>query len=556
MYPSPTIPDMISRIIGVVWCVRSDQMPISVDFSGRAFHFIGIGGIGMSALAYILAQRKLPVFGSDIKASHITQRLQAMGAHIFWQQDASNFDLFQSTAQTTGVELPSCLSGNGVSVVEREICHNQNNGKGKVASPTHQLPQVICSTAINTANSEYRAALALGCPMFHRSDVLAALIDDYQSIAVAGTHGKTTTSSMIGFVLLEAGLDPTIIVGGEVNAWSGNARLGDGPYLVAEADESDGSLVKFSPSIGVITNIELDHPDHYHSLDAVIETFKTFAQKCENLVGCIDCPTVKDALKPSITYSLNLDAGADYTVDSIDYRSDCTVARVWERGEILGELQLNLLGSHNLSNSLAAVAIGRLLGLDFDKIANAIGAFEGARRRFEIKGFHNNTLFVDDYAHHPSEIRVTLAAARLRVEGKKSPQQGVNDSALPVNSSSFQRVIAIFQPHRYSRTQTFLAEFAQAFQDADVVVLTDIYSAGEPQREEISGQILADLMAKYHPKVYYQPTARDVSQFLLTSLKPGDVALFLGAGNLNQIIPDVIVSYQEADQSRLTSASL
>ena len=514
-------------------------MPSSVDFSGRPFHFIGIGGIGMSALAYILAKRKLPVYGSDIKSSHITERLQQMGTHIFWRQDASNFEVFEAASNgrspNGAPELPvsSAVVGTvGTSVATAEAL--KLNGNGKTAKAVLELPQVVCSTAIHPANAEYRAALDLGCPIFHRSDVLAALIQDYQSIAVAGTHGKTTTSSLIGFMLLAAGLDPTIVVGGEVNAWEGNARLGEGPYLVAEADESDGSLVKLAAKIGVVTNVELDHPDHYDTLDQVIDTFKVFTQNCQTLVGCIDDQIVKDCLKPNVSYSLQPDSGADYTASDVEYGATSTKARIWERGALLGEMELKLLGKHNLSNALAAVAVGRLLGLEFSAIASAIVGFEGARRRFEVRGFHNDILFVDDYAHHPSEIRVTLAAARLRMEGsEKNPKSG--------------RVVAIFQPHRYSRTLTFLPEFAQSFGDADLVVACDIYSAGEPNLGQINGQKVADLIAKEGRQVEFQASLESVSQFLTQNLQPGDLALFLGAGNLNQIIPEVMAFYQAAD---------
>lgn len=522
-------------------------MPSSVDFSGRPFHFIGIGGIGMSALAYILAKRKLPIYGSDIKSSHITQRLQAMGAHIFWRQDASNFDMFGTRADEPGlgsvntapVDVPPQGSRVSIPVATAEASKCGNN---QVTNSTLDLPQVICSTAIHPANSEYRAALDLGCPIFHRSDLLAALIQDYYSIAVAGTHGKTTTSSLIGFMLLEAGLDPTIVVGGEVNVWEGNARLGDGKYLVAEADESDGSLVKLAAKIGVVTNIELDHPDHYDSLDQVVATFKVFAQNCQTLVGCIDCTTVKDSLKPSVTYSLQPESGADYTADQVEYRADCTRARVWERGKILGLLQVQLLGRHNLSNALAAVAVGRLLGLEFNEIAKAIMAFEGARRRFEVRGHYRDLLFVDDYAHHPSEIRATLTAARLRVSDRR-----VNEtSQLSPSNSPERRVVAIFQPHRYSRTLTLLPDFAESFGNADITVITEIYSAGEPNLGQVSGQQVADAIAAYGGLVYYRPTLPSVRELLTEILRPGDLALFLGAGNLNQIIPEVMAYYQPA----------
>ncbi|MEP0871034.1 UDP-N-acetylmuramate--L-alanine ligase [Trichocoleus desertorum AS-A10] len=509
----------------------------SVDFSGRPFHFIGIGGIGMSALAYVLAKRRLPVSGSDIRLNHITQRLQDLGAHIFWSQDATNLEFFRQAESSKSDALPAAVVA---------IAANGKNGGGaketrsttsKVSSSTDTalLPQVICSTAINPANAEYRAALELGCPIFHRSDLLAALIQDYQSISVAGTHGKTTTSSMIGHLLLETGLDPTIVVGGEVKAWEGNARLGEGPYLVAEADESDGSLVKFSSQIGIITNIELDHPDHYSTLDEVISTFKTFASHCKTLIGCIDCATVRDALQPAITYSLHRESGADYTVDCVTYQANGTKAQVWERGELLGELSLKLLGQHNLSNALAAVAVGRLLNLGFAQIAPAIATFEGARRRFEYRGEYNEVLFVDDYAHHPSEIRATLAAAHLQATELPTAHQ--------------RRVVAVFQPHRYSRTQTFLAEFAESFQDADVVVVTDIYAAGEAQPDNLTGQQVVDAIAAHHAHVVFQPSLAAVQSFLEQTLQPRDLALFLGAGNLNQIIPELMAFQERAAKS-------
>ncbi len=506
----------------------------SVDFSGRPFHFIGIGGIGMSALAYVLAKRKLPVSGSDLRANRITQCLQALGTHIFWKQDAANLEFFSAPSLSSLINVDN---HNNASASGQAPLGGLAPWQNSAPHLPQGLPQVICSTAIHADNPEYQAALAMGCPIFHRSDLLAALMQDYQSIAVAGTHGKTTTSSLIGYVLLFSGLDPTIVVGGEVKAWQGNARLGAGPYLVAEADESDGSLVKFSARIGVITNIELDHPDHYETLDEVVETFKTFAEHCHTLVGSLDCPIIQTAIasdrtEPMVSYSLQYDSGADYTVDAIEYRSDGTTARVWERNQLLGHLELRLLGQHNLSNALAAVAVGRLLNLDFAAIAQGIASFEGAKRRFEYQGESNNIVFIDDYAHHPSEIRATLTAARLQVTGLKS-------SYCPRK-----RVVAVFQPHRYSRTHTFLNEFSQSFADADSVVVTDIYSAGEPDPGNVSSRQLVDLVASYHTDVHYQPSLQSVTDFLQTRLLPGDLVIFLGAGNLNQIIPEVMAYYQ------------
>lgn len=541
-------------------------MPNSVDFSGKPFHFIGIGGIGMSALAYVLAKRKLPVSGSDINSSHITQRLQAVGAHIFGGQDATNIEYFQKVGNKLCELLPTASLGLSSSQESprgetRSLALLESGSELPDGKSKFDLPQVICSTAINTANSEYRAAIEKGCPIFHRSALLAALIQDYESIAIAGTHGKTTTSSMIGYLLLQAGLDPTIVVGGEVNAWGGNARLGDGPYLVAEADESDGSLVNLSAAIGVITNIELDHPDHYENLEQVISTFQVFAQRCQTVVGCIDDTIVRNRLQPTISYSLELSSGADYTVDEVTYGVDATKARVWERGKILGQLSLKLLGKHNLSNALAAVAVGRQLGLNFETIASGLATFEGARRRFELRGECNGIVFVDDYAHHPSEISVTLAAARLQVEArekgqlprsslKNSEQPETNGNLLPTREAlkAVKRIVAIFQPHRYSRTRTFLQEFAQSFGNADIVIVTDIYSAGETNLGQMTGQQVAEAIATHHPGVYYEPSLPSVYQFLTSTLRPGDLALFLGAGNLNKIIPEVMGFYQKSQE--------
>jgi UDP-N-acetylmuramate--alanine ligase len=481
-------------------------MPDSVDFSGKPFHFIGIGGIGMSALAYVLAKRQLRVYGSDLKSNHITQRLQELGVHIFWEQDAKNLDVFRTQ-------------------VARD--------SSPVDRLDNRLPQVICSTAINPNNPEYQAAVALGCPIFHRSDVLAALIQTHHSIAVAGTHGKTTTSSLIGYLLLEAGLDPTIVVGGEVEAWSGNARLGHSPYLVAEADESDGSLVKFQSRVGVITNIELDHPDRYQSLEEVIGIFRTFAQRCQTTIGCIDCEVVRDRLKPDITYSLDPTQGADYSADNLEMSAQGTRARIWERGTQLGDLHLGLLGTHNLSNALAAIAVARSLGLEFEAIAQALTSFQGARRRFELLGIANNIRFIDDYAHHPSEIAATLSAARLQVDGSGHPSQ---------------RLVAIFQPHRYSRTQTFIQEFATVFAEADQVIIAPVYSAGEAPIPGVSSDHLASAIAEYHHQVYAQPTLADLKHFLRDFLQPGDLALFLGAGDLNGIVPDLLDWHRQVER--------
>ena len=459
-----------------------------INLGGKPFHFIGIGGIGMSALAHIVAKRDLPVSGSDIRSTHITDRLESYGATIFTSQTADNI------ARIT-----------------------------PVADEGELYPQVICSTAINESNAEYKEAKDRGYTIYHRSDLLAALIKDYQSVAVAGTHGKTTTSSLISYLLFHAGLDPTVIIGGEVNAWEGNARLGQSPYLVAEADESDGSLIKHHPHFGIITNIELDHPDHYESLDQLVGIFQQFASQTEVVIACADCPIVSETIEADITYSLNPESGADYIATNIVHGAYGSEADVWENGVLLGRITLQLSGDHNISNALSAVAIGRKLNLDFVSIAEGLAKFEGAKRRFEFKGQYQGATLIDDYAHHPSEITCTLQAGKSR---------------LPQYNAS--RLVAIFQPHRYSRTATFLEEFAQCFEQADVVIVTDIYSAGEANEVQIDGQTVVNTIKKYHDRVYYQPDLTKLPEFLANFLTSEDLTLFLGAGNLNQTIPQLL----------------
>jgi UDP-N-acetylmuramate--alanine ligase len=486
-------------------------MQKNVDLGGQPFHFLGIGGIGMSALAHVLKHRGLPVSGSDLRSTHITQRLQEAGAHIFWQQEAGNLDYFQTSNATS-----------------------------------QELPQVICSTAIQESNPEYQAAIALGCPIFHRSDVLAALIaESSKSISVAGTHGKTTTSSLIGHVLVEAGLDPTVVIGGEVQTWQGNARVGNSAYLVAEADESDGSLTKFQSQIGVITNIELDHPDHYETLEQVVEIFKTFVQHCQQVVVSADCPTIRQYLiEPSstsmVTYSLDRSSNADYCAELLRFNEKGTTAMIYERDQQLGEISTQMLGRHNLSNTLAAIAVCRLNSVPFEAIARGLATFGGTKRRFELRGETQGIRFIDDYAHHPSEIQATLASAKLQVQ----------------NTPTLKRTVAVFQPHRYSRALTFFEEFAQSFGDADVVVVTDIYSAGEARPANLEVNALETAIARHHNEVIYCPTHDDVVSCLQKDLKDGDLAVFLGAGDINKLIPPLLAHFQNLEQSAPAEVAL
>ncbi len=463
--------------------------PCAIDLSGRPFHFIGIGGIGMSALAHILVSRGLPVSGSDVSLNGISARLQTLGVRVAAQDG-------------------SALRAWG-----------------------EPLPQVICSTAIGDANLEYQVARALGCPIFHRSEVLAALAQEYESILVAGTHGKTTTSSLISHILLQAGCDPTIIIGGEVSTWGGNARLGQGRWLVAEADESDGTLVNLRGRVGVITNIELDHTNHFASLAQVVETFRRFTQNCGLMVVCADCDTAAQLTRqltmPVVTYGVKVPA--TYRVTDVHYLATGITAQVWEGGQALGTLSLPLLGQHNLNNTLAAVAVCRELGLDFAVIQQAVATFAGARRRFELRGQGGGIEFYDDYAHHPSEIRATLNAARQRwPRGER-------------------RLVVVFQPHRYSRTASLLTDFGAVFAEAEVVITLDIYGAGEANPTGVTGEDFAEQVRRHHPQVTYAPTLEAAEQHLRALLQPGDAVLFLGAGNVNRLIPRLLEFYQPSD---------
>ncbi|MDX2273427.1 MAG: UDP-N-acetylmuramate--L-alanine ligase [Cyanobacteriota bacterium] len=449
-----------------------------------SYHFIGIGGVGMSALAHILVKQGHQVAGSDLSRNARTDQLQSLGVDIY---------------------------------------------QGHAAEHLQGDPQVIYSSAIRTNNPEIAAALARGLQIYHRADLLAKIFNDRPSIGVAGTHGKTTTSSMIGYMLLKAGWDPTLIIGGEVDAWGGNARLGQGEYWVAEVDESDGSLVHLYPQIGVITNIELDHPDHYTSLEQVIMAFQHYAQQCQVVVASLDCPNVAAHLPVGLGYSIADHPQAAYQAKQIVYSPAGTQAEIWEQGSHLGHLSLQVLGSHNLSNALAAVAVGRHLGLPFPLIAQALAEFVGAHRRFERKGQVGEVVFIDDYAHHPSEIQATLTAARLQQR----------------------RVVAVFQPHRHSRLASLFHDFVHAFEQADVVVITPTYAAGEVDPAQSGSLKLAAAISQWHGEVYYEPVLANLGESLASRLQPEDVVIFLGAGDLNQQIPATIKAYSQKREASL-----
>lgn len=473
--------------------VHPRPLPLTLDLLNPLFstyHFVGIGGVGMSALAYILAKQGFRVSGSDIAANGRTRRLEALGVRFVQGH------------------TPEGIIGD---------------------------PQVIYSSAIHPSNPELAAALGKGLPIWHRTDLLAALFNHRPSIGVAGTHGKTTTSSMIGYMLLSSGWDPTLIIGGEVDAWEGNARLGQGEYLVAEVDESDGSLVRLHPRVGVITNIELDHPDHYTDLDQVIRAFQEYGQQSQTLIASLDCPNVAAHLSVDVGYSLQGHPQALYQAHQISYAGDSTTAEIWEGGSLLGHLRLQVLGSHNLSNALAAIAVGRQLGLGFAVIASALSQFQGAHRRFEHKGEVGGVTFIDDYAHHPSEIQATLRAARLQQR----------------------RVVAVFQPHRHSRLATLFQDFARCFEEADVVLIVPTYGAGEPTPGRSDSLRLAVAVSEHHPHVRHVFSLQQLPEVLRSVLQPGDLVTFLGAGDLNQQIAATMRAYAvQAEQQPLADPEI
>ena len=433
-------------------------------------HFIGSGGIGMSAIAEVLVELGYQVSGSDAKDSEVTRRLSAKGAEIQIGQRVENI--------------------------------------------TQDIDIVVHSTAIKADNPEIVQAKALGLPILHRSEMLAFLTLASKAICVAGAHGKTTTSSMIALMMELAGLQPTIVVGGDIEQIGGNAKYGGGEYLVAEADESDGTFLRLNPWMTVVTNIEEDHLDHYKDLAEIKEAFSAFvALPGENGVGifCLDCPDVRDIITSAkgqvITYGFQ--EAADIRAENWQQEDGLNKADIYRQGEHLGQLVLHVPGRHNMSNALAAVAAGLTVGLTFEQIAQGLVCFTGAKRRFQIIGEEKGVKVVDDYAHHPTEIQATLEAARSGHAG---------------------RIIAVFQPHRYSRTKFLAPAFAESFAYADKVILTEVYSAGENMTDGAPTEIILEQMPPEKDACIVKK--EDINAWLLKEVQPGDLVLMLGAGNI------------------------
>jgi UDP-N-acetylmuramate--alanine ligase len=444
-------------------------------------HLVGIGGIGMSGIAEILVNLGYQVSGSDQKRNDTIERLELLGAKVFIGHQASNVE--------------------GVHVL-------------------------VYSAAVAADNVEVVAARQRQIPTIPRAEMLAELMRLKYGIAVAGTHGKTTTTSMVGAVLAEGRYDPTIVVGGRVTSLGSNARLGQGEFLVAEADESDGSFLKLAPTIAVVTTIDAEHLDHWTGLEAIREAFLTFVNKVPfygAAVLCLDQPNIQMLLprveKRVITYGL--ESGADLVARRLVLSGMTSRFEVHHRGELLGECSLAIPGRHNVLNALAAVGVGLDLEIPFVTIHRALAGFAGVQRRFQIRGVAGGVTVVDDYGHHPVEIRATLAAAKAGFDS---------------------RVVTVFQPHRYSRTQHLRQEFLTAFNQADVLVVMDIYPAGEAPIPGVSAADLAEgIRAHGHRNVTYLGSDRArVIDHVCEISRPGDLVLTLGAGDVSQLGPDIL----------------
>jgi UDP-N-acetylmuramate--alanine ligase len=439
----------------------------------RQIHMVGIGGIGMSGIAEVLLSSGYAVSGSDLVASDMTRRLQARGATVFQGHDA---------VHVTGADV------------------------------------VVTSSAVKADNAEVLRARECHIPVIPRAEMLAEFMRLKYGVAVAGTHGKTTTSSLIATILATGGLDPTVVIGGYVNSLRGNARLGQGDYLVVEADESDGSFLLLSPTIGVITTVDAEHLDFYGDLSAMQDAFVQFVNRvpfygCS--VICLDQPHIQSLVprmqKRYVTYGMT--SQADYVARDIDFVGMRSRFEVYHGREHLGRFTLNLPGLHNVYNALAAIAVGQELGVELPTIAAALETFSGVHRRFEIVGERGGVTVVDDYGHHPEEIRQTLRAAKAVWPGA--------------------RLVVVFQPHRYTRTQALQDDFHTAFYEADTLILLDIYAASETPIAGVSSEVLSmGVKAHGHRRVLYMPELEAVLTWLRHDLGEGDVLLTLGAGDV------------------------
>ncbi|MDR2199045.1 MAG: UDP-N-acetylmuramate--L-alanine ligase [Deltaproteobacteria bacterium] len=452
-----------------------------MDRKKRRAHLVGIGGIGMSGIAEVLLNLGHEVSGSDLADGPQTQRLSSMGARVFLGHDSEN---------VRGADV------------------------------------VVVSSAVGEDNPEIMTARAMRIPVIPRAEMLSELMRLKFSVAVAGSHGKTSTCSMLGTILTEGGLDPTLIIGGKVKNLGLNARLGQGDFLVAEADESDGSFLLLSPTVSVVTNIDREHMNYYRDMEHLKDTFLSFINKVPfygAAVLCQDDPRVREILprvkKRFITYGF--DAEAQVTARAVGREDWGYSFDLLERGRKLGRLRVNLPGLHNVLNALAAAAVSLELGLSFEVLRKGLLNLSGVGRRFERKGEAGGVRVLDDYAHHPAEIRATLKTL---------------SECFPAD-----RKVVLFQPHRHTRTQDLFSEFAVSFGEADLLMLADIYSAGERAIEGVDAARLAEaIREKGHGNVSYGGKVGEVAGKIVGILKDGDVVLTLGAGNIHEAGDEIL----------------
>ncbi len=450
----------------------------------KKMHFIGIGGIGMSGIAEILINLGYEVSGSDLRESEQTRRLAALGAKIYIGHYPSNIENYNV---------------------------------------------VVTSSAISPNNPEMIEARNRKIPIIHRSEMLAELVRLKHGIGVAGTHGKTTTSSMLAYVLYHGGINPTSVVGGKVLNFGTNAKIGQGDYIVFEADESDGSFLKLLPSIAVVTNIDADHLDHYKYFEGLKDAFLQYINNVPFYgysVLCIDDSVVAEILpkveRPCVTYGFS--ETADFRAANVRTENGTTVYDCYFKNERLGEIKLGLLGKHNVVNSLAVVAVAYDLGINFQIIREGISGFRGVGRRMEKVGEEKGVTVMDDYGHHPTEIRATLDA--LRNLGR--------------------RLVVIFQPHRYSRTQLLWDDFGASFADAGVLYLTEIYPAGEEPIDGVSSSLIRDAVRKHDGRdVTLISRFEDIAAVVAETVQSGDIVLTLGAGDIYKAGPMILQRLRE-----------
>jgi UDP-N-acetylmuramate--alanine ligase len=443
-------------------------------------HFVGVGGIGMSGIAEVLLNLGYAVSGSDLKESETTRRLAALGGRILRGHDATH---------VAGADV------------------------------------VVISSAVRRDNPEVAAARARQVPVIRRAEMLAELMRLKHGVAIAGSHGKTTTTSIAAHLLAQAGLDPTAVVGGKVNAFGSNAKLGNGEWMVVEADESDGSFLHFTPTIAVVTNIDPEHLDHWKTAEALRQGFLDFANRVPfygQAILCLDHPVVASLVpemeKRFVTYGEA--PGADFRATDIAPRGHRVSFDAFKRGEPLGRFELGMVGRHNALNALAVLALADGMGIPLETSRAALRAFEGVQRRFTVRGEAGGVTVVDDYGHHPAEVRATLRGAR---------------------EAFGRRVVCVFQPHRYTRTRDLLADFAAAFDDADVLLVSEIYAAGEEPIPGVGGAALCQaIRARGHGDVSFVPARAELARAARDRLRPGDLLLTLGAGDVTQVGPEIL----------------